>query len=65
MKYFEEKKFLKKCGKNYVKGGVGKMKIKTWFVCFSNARSILELMVCNQNLAKLVNPALLSSDCRA
>ena len=28
MKYFEKKKLLKKCGKNYVKVGVGKMKIK-------------------------------------
>ena len=34
MKYFEEKKLLKKCGKNDVKVGVGKMKIKTLFVRF-------------------------------
>ena len=34
MKYFEKKKSLKKCGKNDVKVGVGKIKIKTWFVCF-------------------------------
>ena len=29
-----EKKLLTKCGKNDVKVGVGKMKIKTWFICF-------------------------------
>ena len=32
---------------------------------FSNARSILELMLCNQNLTKLVYQTLLSSDCIA
>ena len=31
----------------------------------SNARSIWELMLCNRNLAKLVYPTLLSSNCRA
>ena len=30
----KKKKLLKKCGKNDVKVGVGKMKIKTWFVRF-------------------------------
>ena len=65
MKYFEEKKLLKKCGKNDVKVGVGKMKIKTYFVLFSNAHLILELMLCTPNLTKLVYPTLLSSDCRA
>ena len=54
-----------KVQKNYVKVGVGKMKTKTFFVVFSNARSILELMLCNQNLTKLVYPTLLSSDCKA
>ena len=34
MKYFEEKKLLKKCGKNDIKVGVGKMKIKTNFVLY-------------------------------
>ena len=53
------------------KDGVGKMKTKTYFVVFSNARSVLELMVCNQNLTKfniltkLVHQTWLSSDCRA
>ena len=35
------------------------------FVVFSNARSILELMLCNRNFTKLVYQTLLSSDCRA
>ena len=39
MKYFEEK-INEKVRKNDVKVGVGKMKIKTWFVRFLNARSI-------------------------
>ena len=60
MKYFEEKKLLKKCKKNDAKVELGKMKIKTYFVLFSNARSILELMFCNRNLTKLVNPTFLS-----
>ena len=29
------------------------MKTKTFFIVFLNARSILELMLCNQNLTKL------------
>ena len=41
------------------------MKTKTYFVVFSKARSILELMLCNRNLTKLVYQTLLSSDCRA
>ena len=48
-----------------VKVGVCKMKTKTYFVVFSKACSILELMLCNQNLTKLVYQTLLSSDCRA
>ena len=32
--FWEKKKLLKKCRKNYVNFGVGKIKIKTWFVCF-------------------------------
>ena len=60
-----KKKNYWKSAENDVKVGVGKIKIKTWFVHFSNARSILELMLCNQNLAKLVHPTLLGSDCRA
>ena len=35
------------------------------FVIFSNARSILKLMLCNQNLTWLDIITLLSSDCRA
>ena len=41
------------------------MKIKTFFVIFSNARSILKLMLCNRNLTKLVYLTLLSSNRRA
>ena len=33
---------MRKCRKNYVKVGVGKMKTKKYFVFFSNACSILE-----------------------
>ena len=51
--------------KNNVKVGIGKMKTKTFFVLFSNARSILELMLCNRNLTKLVYQILLSSNYRA
>ena len=65
MKYFEKKSLLKKFGRNDVKVGVGKMKIKHGLFVFSNARSSLELMLCNQNLAKLVYPTLLSSDCKS
>ena len=54
-----------KCKTNLGKDGVGKMKTKTYFVVFSNACSILELMLCNRNLTKLVYQTLLSSDCRA
>ena len=61
----EKKKFMRKCGKNYVNVGVSKMKTKTYFVIFSNACSIFELMFCNQNLTKLVYPTLLSSSFNA
>ena len=30
----KEKKIKIKCKKNYTKVGIGKMKTKTWFVCF-------------------------------
>ena len=53
-----------KCRKNYVEVGVGNMKIKTYFVIFSTSRSILELMLCNPNLTKLLYPTL-CLDCRA
>ena len=56
---------MKKVQTNHGKDGVGKMKTKTYFVVFSKARSILELMLCNWNLTKLVYQTLLSSDCRA
>ena len=56
---------MRNCRKIDVKVGVGKMKTKTYFVFFSNACSILELMFCNQNLTKLVYPTLLSSNCSA
>ena len=60
------KKSLKSCGKNEIKVDVDKMKIKkTYFVLFSNARFILELMLSNQNLTKLVYPTLLSLNCSA
>ena len=52
MKY--KKKLKRKWGKNYVKVGVATMKTKTFFVIFSNARSILKLMPCKRNLTKLV-----------
>ena len=60
-----KKKVNERVRKNYVLKGVGKMKIKTYFVIFSNARLILELMLCNQSLEKLVYQTLFSSDCRA
>ena len=56
---------MKKCRKNDVKVGVAKMKTKKYFVIFSIAGSILELILCNRNLTKLVCLSLLSSDCRA
>ena len=58
-------KLRRNCTKNDVKDGVGKRKTKTYFVVFSNAFSILELMLCNTNLTKLVYQTLLSSDGRA
>ena len=48
-----------------VKVRAGKMKAKIFLVLFSNARSILELMLCNQKLTKLLFQTLLSSNCRA
>ena len=36
-----------------------------YFVVFSNAHSILELMLCNRNLTKFDILTLLSSDCKA
>ena len=41
------------------------MKTKTLFFVFSNARLILELMLCNPNLKNLVYQTLLTSDFRA
>ena len=40
------------------------MKTKTYLAVFSNAISVLELMLCNQNFKELVYQTLLSSDCR-
>ena len=54
-----------KVQKNDVKVGIGQMKTKTFFVLFSNAHSILELLFCNLNLTKLVYQTLVSSNCRA
>ena len=53
--------------KNDDKVGVGKMKIKKKHFCFVflNACSILELILFNRNLTKLVYQNLLGSDCRA
>ena len=42
-----------KCGKNDVKVGVCKMKTKTYFVIFSDACSILELMFCRLHYTTL------------
>ena len=53
--FFEVKE---KVPQKYFKVGIGKMKIKIYFVVFSKARSILELMLCNRNLTKLVNQTL-------
>ena len=64
IKYLK-KKSREKTEKNDVKFGVGKMKIKTYVVVFSNPRSTLELMICNQNLTKLDILTLLSFNCRA
>ena len=50
--------------KNDGNDGVGKIRTKTYFIVFLNVRSILDLMLCNQNLTKLVYQTLLSSDCR-
>ena len=61
----EDIKYKKKIQKNDLKVGIGKMKIKHGLLIFSNARSINELMLCNQNLTKLLYPTLLSSNCRA
>ena len=64
MKYLK-KKLNRKCKKNDAKVGIGKMKTKTCFCHFSNACSILELMLFNRNLPKKVYQTLLSSNCRA
>ena len=61
MIFFEVKE---KVPKKYFKAGNDKMKSKTFFCPFSNARSILELMLCNRNLTKLVYQTLLSSNGR-
>ena len=58
-------KLKKKKQKKYFNVGIGKMKTKTLFVLFSNARSILELMLCNRNLTKLGYQTLLSSNGKA
>ena len=52
VRYLKLKKNNRKCGKKYFKVGIGKMKTKTWFVCFF------------EMLAQLY-PTLLSSNCRA
>ena len=58
-------KLKRKCKINDAKVGIGKMKTKTLFVLFSHACSILELMLCNRKLTKLVYQTLVSSNCRA
>ena len=68
MKYIKKniyKKTKKMWGKNYPKVGIGKIKIKTWLVCFYKCSLNLELMLCNWNLTKLVYTTLVSSNCRA
>ena len=60
-----KKKVNERVQKNYVQVGVCKMKTNTYFVIFSNASFILEVMLFNRNLRKLIYQALLSSDCRA
>ena len=45
-------KLRRKCKQNYGKEKVGKMKKKIYFVVFSNACSIFELMLFNRNLTK-------------
>ena len=61
MKYLK-KSLRESAEKNYVKVGVCKLKIKTYFVIFSNACLMLELLFCNRNVTKLVYPTLLSSN---
>ena len=52
--------------KNHGKNKVDKMmKKKNFFVVLWNACTILELMLCNQNLTKFVYQTMLSSDSRA
>ena len=58
LNFFEGKE---KVQQNDVKVRIGKMKTKTFFVLFSNARSILELMLCNRNLTKLGKPSEIKS----
>ena len=58
MKY--EKNIKKKCKKNCIKVWIGKFRIKTNCVFFSNACSNLKLMLCNQYI-----PLFESSDCSA
>ena len=64
MKYkIEEEKIKKKCKKMTLK-----LELAKWMnglFNFSNVCSIYELMLCNQNLPKLLYPSLLSSTCRA
>ena len=50
----KKKEVKEKVQQNYLKVGIGKMKTKTFFVLFTNARSILEVMLCHWNLTKLV-----------
>ena len=52
---------MRNCRKSYVKFGVGKMKIKNKFVIFQ----MLTQFQSNPNLTKLVNPTMLSFDCKA
>ena len=63
MKYLK-KKLKRKCGKNYFKFELAKWRQKHGLFVFSNACSILELMLCNRNLKNLVYPTRLSSNCR-
>ena len=65
IRHILKKKLWEKGGKNDVKVEVGKMKLKIYFVLYSNACSILELMLCNRNLTKLVDPTLLCLNCSA
>ena len=61
----KKKNLKRKCGKMILKLELAKWRLKHGLLVFPNARSILELMLCNRNLTKLVYPTLLSSDCRA